>query len=204
MRRIIRAFDGWLAQTEGVFEFTQSPDCILRLRRGRARATIRLADAVIPAGAPTLEIHLWNERIPPIPPTGADMAWAGWMARRFVGSFRLVAGYMLAQPDIKSIRAVCGITVLADASADSSGGKILTHIGFTLLPYHNPLGRFGEFWENFYTWWLMWAYNAVSVRRRSMLSLRRTEFWMEAGAFLRRHGAGDASRAASDRMIESR
>ena len=189
MRRIIRAFDGWLAQTEGVFEFTQSPDCILRLRHGRARETIRLTYAIIPAGAPTVEIHLWNERIPPIPATGADMAWAGWMARRFIGSFLLVAHYMQSEPGFESVRAVCGVTVLADASADSSGAKILTHMGFTLLPYHNRLGRFGEFWENFYTWWLMWAYNAVSVRRRSMLSLRRTEFWMEVGAFLRRHSA---------------
>ena len=192
MRRIIRAFDGWLAQTEGVFEFTQSPDCILRLRRGRASETIRLAEATIPAGAPTLEIHLWNDRIPPIPPSGANMAWAGWMTRRFIGSFRLVAGYMLAEPDLQSIRAVCGITVLAD----SSGGKILSRLGFTFLPYHSPLGRFGEFWENFYTWWLMWAYNAVSVQRRSMLSMRRTEFWMDAETFLRRHAAQNPAHRA--------
>jgi hypothetical protein len=187
MRRLIHTFDGWLRKSEGVFEFTQAPDCILRLRRSRARDTIRLADAVIPAGAPTLEIHLWNERIPPIPATGANMAWAGWMTRRFIGSFRLVADYMLADPTFESIRAVCGITVLADASADSSGGKILTRLGFALLPYHNHMGRFGEFWENFYTWWLMWAYNAVSVRRRSLLGMRRIEFWMEAEAFRRRH-----------------
>ena len=187
MRRLIRAFDGWLRQTEGVFEFTQAPDCILRLRRGRAREPIRLAEAVIPAGAPILEVHLWNERIPPILSAGADVAWAGWMTRRLIGSFRLVAGYMLAGPDLQSIRAVCGTTVLVDSPIGSSGGKILTQLGFTLRPAHNRLARFGEFWENLYTWWLMWAFNPVSLRRRSLFRLQRIEFWMEAEAFRRRH-----------------
>jgi hypothetical protein len=187
VRRLIRTFDGWLRQSEGVFEFTQAPDCILRLRRGRARETIRLPEAVIPAGSPILEIHLWNERIPPIPATGADMAWAGWMTRRFIGSFRLVAGYMSAETDLDSIRAVCGTTVLVGSTVDSSGGKILTGLGFSLRPSHNRLGRFGEFWENLYTWWLMWAFNAASLQRRSLFRLRRSEFWMEAEAFRRLH-----------------
>lgn len=204
MRRLIRAFDGWLAQTEGVFEFTQAPDCILRLRQGRARETVRLAQAVIPAGAPILEIHLWNERIPPIPSAGADMAWAGWMTRRLIGSLRLVADHMLHEPGMEAIRAVSGVTVLVDSPLDSSGGSILTRLGFTLRTHHNRLGRFGEFWENLYTWWLMWTFNAVSLRRRSLLGLRRVEFWMEAEAFLRRHAAHGSSRAVTDRMIESR
>ena len=205
MRRVIRAFDAWLARTEGVYVFTQSPDCILRLRKTRTKAAIQLPGQVIEADARILEVHLWNERIPPIPPQGPDMAWAGWMARRLVTSFGFVAREMRSDPDLQGVVALRGITVLIDSPTGSSGARILSRMGFSFLPYHNPLGAFGEFWENFYTWWLMWAFNSVSVRHRSLFGLRRTEFWVEAEAFLRRFGQASSPEAGHPvRMLESR
>jgi len=54
----------------------------------------------------------------------------------------------------------------------------MNRLGFTVTPYHRPLGRFGEFWENFYSWGLLWAFNPPSWRRRKLFDLRRTEVWM--------------------------
>jgi len=54
-----------------------------------------------------------------------------------------------------------------------------------VFPYRSPLGRFGEFWENLYARWLMWAFNAASLRHRRLLRLRRDEVWASADAFLK-------------------
>ena len=59
------------------------------------------------------------------------------------------------------------------------------------LPYRSPLGRFGEFWENFYAWWLMWAFNAASLRHRRLLHMRRAELWMSAVEFMSRYGPAE-------------
>jgi hypothetical protein len=55
------------------------------------------------------------------------------------------------------------------------------------IPYHRLFGAFGEFWENFFTWWLMWTFNPASTMRRSMFNLQRTEFWMSRRAFIEKY-----------------
>ena len=59
---------------------------------------------------------------------------------------------------------------------------------YTIFPYPRALGAFGEFWENFYGWWLMWTYNPVSARYRKMLEMQHTEFWMTRDKFLDKFG----------------
>ena len=104
-----------------------------------------------------------------------------------VSTFRALAREMHHDPRMEGIEALGGATVLFEAGDGSSGEKLFTRLGFTVFPHQNPLGRFGEFWENFYTWALMWAYNAVSLRQRRLLALRRTESWITSGEFLRRY-----------------
>jgi hypothetical protein len=50
------------------------------------------------------------------------------------------------------------------------------------------MGKFGEFWENLFSWWLMWTYNQASLDSRLFFRLQRTEIWMTTGEFLRRYG----------------
>ena len=80
------------------------------------------------------------------------------------------------------------------AAGDGSGAeKLFTRLGFSEFPYQSRLGRFGEFWENFYTWALMWAFNEVSLRQRHLVALRRTEIWMSVGEFLRKYGSSEVT-----------
>jgi hypothetical protein len=60
--------------------------------------------------------------------------------------------------------------------------------GFVVRPYRNRFGRFGEFWENLYTWFIMWTFNAASLHGRRVLGLRRMEMWMTAEDFVQRFG----------------
>ena len=200
MKQIVRAFDRLLCRRQGVFVFWDDPDSLFRAQLTRAAREIILPGAVIPAGAKVLGLHFWNEHMPQIAPEGPTIAQAVRGRRMIVSTFRALAREMRHNPRMEGIQALGGATVLFAAGDGSGGERLFTRLGFTVFPYRSPLGRFGEFWENFYTWALMWAYNAVSLQQRHLLALSRTESWITAGEFLRRYdsdpGPAETMRAA--------
>jgi len=64
----------------------------------------------------------------------------------------------------------------------------MQRLGFMVLPYYRPFGAFGEFWENFYSWVLIWTYNPASMHNHHFLASRRAEIWMLADEFMKRYG----------------
>ncbi len=188
MRALVRAFDRFLCRATGVFEFCDDPECLLRLQWARAPREFILSDETrIRAGAPVLMLHLWNEHLPHLGANGPDLRWAAQVRRMLTHSLQKAACWLTEQPEGNRVEAVGGITVLA-FSADGRPTPLIRHLGFDVLPYRRALGRFGEFWENFYTWAIMWTFNPVSLQGRSLLRLRRAEIWMSREAFLRRYG----------------
>ncbi len=182
----IRSFDRWLSRVEGVVPFSQEPSIILRLQRGRTAWEIPLPDHHIPARSPALLIHLWNERMPPLGSQGADVVWALQFERRLLHSFRAVATYLRQTPSLNDVQAVGGTIAHIHLGEADGGRRLLEDLGFTLFPYHRPAGAFGEFWENFFTWMLLWAYNPPSLRSHALLTMQRSEFWTTREAFLAR------------------
>ena len=185
LRTLIRNLDARLRHTQGVFEFCESPECLLRLQLAQASHNLCLPDINLHAGDPILLLHLWNERLARIPAQGPDLGWAKPMQRRLLQSLGLVSGYIQQSPKLANVCAVGGVTVLAGLGKDDSS-HMLQRLGFTLIPYHRCLGAFGEFWENFYTWLLIWTYNPGGLRYRSLWGLRRIEIWMSVEEFERR------------------
>jgi len=86
------------------------------------------------------------------------------------------------------VQAVTGTTVLIHGADGVVRSRLMQGLGFSVFPTRNPLGRFGEFWENSYTRAVMWTYNAPSVRNLRVFDMRRDEFWMTRGKFLERFG----------------
>ncbi len=158
---------------------------ILRVQITRASHPMDLVDPSIKAGDPIVALHLWNDHLPLIPPSGPDMAWARSVQRLFISSLQAIAEEMQKDPRLTDVCAVQGESVLISLTG---GEHLIRRLGFVILPSHNPLGRFGEFWENFYTWWLMWAYNPASLRNRHFSSLKRAELWMTTSQFIRHFG----------------
>jgi hypothetical protein len=187
LRATICRFDDWLSRVEGVEPFTDDPQCILRLQTGILSHNISLPGCKISAGAKVLLLHVWNERMPPIPFQGPDFAYGSRLHRLTIVSLKLVAQHILSTPSLQEIRAVGGVTAHISLAGTDGGKALLERLGFTVLPYHRSLGAFGEFWENFYTWWLMWTYNPASTQHRKLWDLQRTEFWMTKGEFLKRY-----------------
>jgi hypothetical protein len=185
-RAVIRRFDAFLCRCLGVYEFSSDAECILRVQKAVAARPLNLPGGVIPKGAAVLKIHLWNEHVPPMPAAGPDLAWAAHVSRCFVRSLHSVAGLLRKDPSLTGARAVGGVTALLPIEGRSGSTALMKRLGFTILPYHNPLGSFSEFWENLYTWGLMWAYNPISLQHHQFFRLHRAEIWMPIENFLAR------------------
>jgi hypothetical protein len=191
VKKIIRSFDGFLSRQEKIFAFAEDPQGFLRGQLSTAESDWVVAGRRIAAGDPILQIHMFNENLPPLPRCGPDLAWALRFQRLMISSFRKLARLLETDPAFAAIQALEGVTVLVQDDAGTIN-RIFLRLGFSVLPYRNRLGGFGEFWENFYTWWVMWAYNPPSLRGRRFLKMRRSRIVIPREDFLRRYGPGPA------------
>ena len=192
MRSIIRLLDRFLRWAQGVFEYWDDPDCMFRASFGQAPHPISLPEGEIPDGAKVLLLHFWNEHMPHIPPEGPNITLAMRGARMLKASFRALALEVQCSPELSDVRAVGGAGVLLYPDAGPGAEKLLRRLGFSIFPYRHPLGRFGEFWENLFTWGLIWTFNEVSLRQRHLLRLDRSELWMSTDTLVRLHGENRA------------
>jgi len=193
VRALIRLLDAFLRGKYGVFEFSQDSDCLLRLQVTTAPHSLNFPDQVVTDGEPVLALHLWNEHVLTVSPDGLDLAWAKSMQRSFVKSLHSAAGYLQSNPELAEIRAVGGASALLYPGGGVGGIKLMNRLGFIVVPYHSSLGRLGEFWENFYSWMLIFAYNPGDLRYRHFWALHRTEIWMLADEFIQRYAHKDVS-----------
>ena len=182
MVRFIEMFDALVRHFRGVFEFSANPEAVLRLRRTRLRHPLRLRDGGFPSGTPFLELHLWNERVPPLPTSGPDLVWASRAARRLRRSLHDLAAF--AQEEGPPRAALVGATtILVDGP---SAELLLRRLGFELQP-HREGPALVERIENRYRLALMAAFNPLSLRRRTPDRIRRTDLWMTMDEFLKRY-----------------
>jgi hypothetical protein len=106
----------------------------------------------------------------------------------FLASLREVALRLREDPELASVQAVTGATVLIQSTAGLERNQLMQRLGFTIFPARNPLGRFGRFWENGYTWAVMWTFSPACLRHRRLSDMRRDQFWMTRSRFLDRFG----------------
>lgn len=148
---------------------------------------MRLGEMLIEKGETVLVLHLWSERLPPFAPAGPDMAWAAQTARQFRQSLAAMAGYIQRNPQLSKARALMGVTALFPPPREGQRHP-MERFGFTVVPYRGPLGRFGEFWENFYSWLLIWTYHPNSAGSQRLVEMRRTEIWIPIAEMIARYG----------------
>jgi hypothetical protein len=191
MRAAVRLIDSLLRTSGGIYEFTDDPECILRIQLKRASHAVNIGNGRVLKGDPVVALHVWNERMPKLPAAGADLEWALGLRRQVIHSFRGLAKVLKSESRYSQVKAVCGMSALFSFTDHTGGRRMMQHLGFIIRPYQRPLGRFGEFWENLFSWWLMWTYNDVSMKSREFLHLERTEIWMIADEFIRRYGDSD-------------
>lgn len=192
LRAIIKLIDRILRRLGGLWEFSDDPDCICRASLTCNPHPVTLTDGTeIPAGELIGLIHLWNERMPPLPEGGADLAWAITLRRQLARSLQLLADYIPTDPRLAQVRFFGGD--LALPWADSSGAAhFLSRLGFD-LPEPTPVrtGPLRRLWARVqfgWIWALRWAFNPESVRGRTLDNFSHRPVWITTERLLQKHG----------------
>lgn len=187
--RLVVAFDQFQRRRLGIREFSDDPDCILRISLTRSRIAAELADGtVVRRGDRIGVIHLWNERIPRIPAAGPDLEWARAASRAAIHSLRLLACYLLAAPDFDGIRAFGGEFGFVYTPVTL---RFLQRLGFEVFDPHPPRGL----WEwivatatRVWAWLLRRAFNPASLRGRTLNDVHCRPVWITRSTILRLYG----------------
>ncbi len=188
MRFIIHAIDWILRKLNGVFEFCDDPDCVFRVSIGVSKYPLHVPGSEIPVGTKVLELHFWNEHMPPMPSNGSVIGPAIKLRRKVASSAQRLGEAIENDPRLAGVEAVGGVTPLFIPGDSSAAEGIFRRLGFSIRPHPNPLGRFMEFWEKVYAWLLMWAFTLGNQNRPSPTKLRRSDFWISTDDFLRLYG----------------
>lgn len=185
LRRSVFSLDAHLRHRYGIVEFTTRSDCILRVAPAIAPRAVELSDGTrIQSGDPLLDLHLWNEHVPAIPPGGVTLRWAAAAARCARESLRTLAAATRAGtvPEFVALRgcmrfdgrlleapfAGCGFDTIAE-SADSIADRL------------HELG------EACLTAMLLWAFNPAGLSHAHLVRPPRF-VWMSRARLLERHG----------------
>ncbi len=192
LQTMVYRFDLVLRRQRRVKEFTQDEGCILRIALAVCRKDIELSDGTkVQSGERICELHFWNERLPPMPREGPDLRWGLEFYRQAVRSLRSLVAYIVAEQGLEDIVALRGEMALPGGDQLLPFARAGSQMGFDVLNLTleaDRWGRFKHFWENIYSWALMWAFNPGSLRRKRFLRLQRYQFWMSRQTLLQRYG----------------
>jgi hypothetical protein len=204
VRLAIYGLDFILKKAYGVKPFVSDPDCIIRLSFWKASRWIKIAEGLeVEKGETVGELHLWNEQIPKMPPEGPDLKWGYEVAKKLRYSLGLLAQAIEdGLPEAKEVKVLGGEIALPKDKAKQIE-RLLAHLGL-ILNSEKPAGfwkRFALFWQNLYSMALIWAYNPVSLRKKSLFRMRRYRVWMSKEELLRRYGGRGG--ASSSKVLPS-
>lgn len=109
LNTLVSMIDGALRARQEIFEYCNDPHCVFRLQLAAATRDIALSDGTcLAAGTPLLNLHLWNEHVPPFPARGPTLGWARGMCRNFETSLEELATFVVRNAALEDIAAVGG------------------------------------------------------------------------------------------------
>ncbi|NIN67902.1 MAG: hypothetical protein GTO63_24985 [Anaerolineae bacterium] len=190
-RALVRGLDLLLRRHGRVQEFTQDDECILRISLTTDKTDVQLSDGTrVRAGDRICELHLWNEHIPSMPVDGPDLLWGVRFYRLAVKSLRSLAAYMETD-GLQDVVALGGQMAFLEKDDSPVLASVASQLGFDVVNLTAQAGRWGRFthfWENVFSWALMWTYNPGSLRGKRFLRLQRYRLWMSRRSLLGRYG----------------
>ena len=177
VRQLIGGLDERLSQTQGVCSYSQDPACILRIAMVRAPATVTLSDgATVRRGAPIVDLHCWNDRVPTMPAMGPDLAWAQAVSRRLRHSVRLLVAEMRRDPRLQDVEACrAGVKFVGQGGSNVSVSRIIARMGFEDVDEgaRSRFARVHDTFESLLLAALVWTHNPGALRRDKMLREHR-------------------------------
>jgi hypothetical protein len=173
----------------GIYEFTNDPDCILRVAISHARGPVLLADGTrLQPGEPIGTLHCWNEHFPPYPPDGPDLGWACAIRRRVRHSLCELADHVEDDPAWREVRALCAEAALSTRLGWPQVQRVAERYGFErVAPGVSVLRRLHALGESFTLWGLTRAFNPAALPRQPFMRDHH-ELWISRAALVARYG----------------
>jgi hypothetical protein len=175
----IRAIDWIVRKIYRITPLSDDPDCILRIAREPSKWHASLSDGVeVRPGDPIISLHLWNERVLEFLQPHETLGWTRYLLRRFLTSLHILNEYLNQQAwgdEVVAMRAEFGFLVTLDVLR-----PLLSPHGIDVMPLERPKGRFWRraFWDNLYSYLLMWTFNPKSLQGKKITNLLRAELWI--------------------------
>jgi hypothetical protein len=205
MQTAVFSLDRWLCRLTGVHEFSSDPQCLFRIQFVRLDAAVELTDGTrLAPGDRVLELHLWNEHVPPMKHRGPTLAWACHTDRVMRRSLRELAGYLATQPRLRDIRALFADMRVNGSFQSGHAARILARYGFESIPGDSDrrgvLHRLGD---AIYIVMLATVTHPLAPRN-AVLHLRKVRMWLSRAVLEQRYaGAGTRRVAAAPRLCVS-
>jgi hypothetical protein len=168
VEQAVFGLDRWLRQRQGVYEYSDDPLCVFRAQIGRADCAVALSDGtVVKPGDPVLNLHLWNEHVPPMGSSSVSMTWAREFTRRVELSMRALARHLHWNRSMDDIVAIRGDMRLGTAEQSGQLARLAGRYGFEPAGaegFDFGAGMVQRLAENLFICLLVLATNPVALR----------------------------------------
>lgn len=188
----LAAIDRSLRARQGIVEYSTSPVCILRMQIVTNDRELVLTDGtVLPAGSRLIDLHLWNEQVPPFPPPGPTLGWARRMSLAFDRSLRELADYLIEHPSLDDVAAISANMGFGAPAHSDLIAKIVARYGFVraanAISPRSLSERLHLFGENVLISMIVMSRNATALRSGTM-SRDRVRAFLSRAELIRRFG----------------
>jgi hypothetical protein len=198
--KAVLAVDRSLRRAQGIFEFSDDDDCILRIGVVLAESCIHLPDGteVLPEDS-IVDLHFWNEHLLKLDRVRPSLGWGCAFRTRLRSSLRQLADYVDAREELKDVKA-CRAKA-AFFRDRRLRGAAYRHGFMAAVPQESLAGRVHEFLEIFLLYGLTWVFNPGALHGRTRLP-QRCYLWMSREELLRRYGSSQARNTSLARAPE--
>jgi hypothetical protein len=175
------ALDRWLRNRHGIYEFSNRSDCLFRLEQRRADRAIVLSDgACARPGEPVLELHFWNEHMPPMGRRGPTVGWARHASRAIDGSMCELAHYLSRHAELAGVSVLYGDMRLGNARQTRQFKRIIARYGFEPAPPDLRQGTLHRIGDTILVLLLVLATNPIALRHAPLRAYRRRVYLSRA------------------------
>jgi len=197
----VYAVDALLRRWYRIEDFTDDPDCLLRIAPKRACMSISLSDgAKIAPGQLVGELHCWNERVPRFPVEGPTLGWAKRAHRLVKHSLKLLAQHAQRDPVWRRAQAYSADLPISAEQTIASVRRMAAQYGFEPIPRQRTLWRVvHQITENMLLRALLYAYNPAAARRQGFWR-RRQQIWISRSALIQRYAKETPSLSTLSRI----
>jgi len=188
--RAVLAVDRSLRRANGIFEYCDDGDCILRISVIPADSRILLPDGteVLPED-PIVDLHFWNERLVDLARVRSSLGWGAAFRRRLRSSLRQLADYVDSHEELNGAKAC---RAKGAFFRDRRLRRAACHHGFVpAVPRESVAAHVHEFLEIFLVYGLTWVFNPGALHGGTRLP-HRCYLWMSRQELFRRYLAGTA------------